>query len=277
MTQACIASWGLRQSTDGTLGQYRGPAWPDGLSGVRHLSLHVLRLLDTVSTFNLLYVYTVGREMDCSQTPCITTFSSAQHLLGDLRILPIARVEPVSIVLAPISNAADPAILGEVHAPSSIPGSALMVTALRSRVPQDTPVVFRLSSVLSEGPFKSDALTALSQVVEVWAVLKTRKTEKLAYSVAPCLCTSSVDIIVDVPQRLPLESEVLLQRIAVAGTFLSPKEPPLCVSIGYNHETVPEGPVMRAARAGNAVALQLALDEGHSTEERTDVSLASAL
>ena len=72
-------------------------------------------------------------------------------------------------------------------------------------------------------------------------------------------------------------SVVTIVSLTLAGRPLPCDCLPATVPVGYNHSQTHAGRVYAAAKAGDTSALQIALDDGGSTEETGDVSAALGL
>ena len=66
-------------------------------------------------------------------------------------------------------------------------------------------------------------------------------------------------------------ASVTVVSLSLVDRLLSCDSLPATLRIGYNHAPTPTGAVLEAAKAGDAAALQAALDAGGSTEEADEV------
>ena len=135
-------------------------------------------------------------------------------------------------------------------------------------------MIFRIKVVEDGFPgpvhINGDAFHTLSLGLRVIVTVSTNNKVPLAYDIV-LSSTGNINVNAAIPFDAPLGSEVVLCRASVGGSDVPLGEVLSRVTVGYNHEESPEGPVTAAAKAGDIAALMQALDNGGSTEERDTV------
>ena len=196
----------------------------------------------------------------------------AHDFINSERKLPRTVTECPAISWVPSQGHA--ASLGSIISPLGIPASALSVEIISKRALPGSAATFRIKVVEDgiPGPVQinGDALHTLSLGLRVIVTVSTNKKVPLAYDVV-LSSTSCINVSATIPSDAPLGSEVVLCRASVGGSDVPLGQVLPRVTLGYNHEEAPEGPVTAAAKAGDVPALMQALDNGGSTEERDAV------
>jgi hypothetical protein len=203
------------------------------------------------------------------------------------RDLPLAPVEPPSITLS-----RDNCGVGRVHAPPCFSFNSLSIRCLSRRVHPGRSATFALvphahERRVEDGP----VLAMLASVVTIAATLQPpsmfiapsgRKRARLPSSTpvfAPllpvtCKLSSHGDLLICVtaPASASEGSRLVINNVSIAGCEMALGEAPLQSIVGFNHASLPKGPVSDAAGNGDVPTLMLLLHSGASTEEKAEVS-----
>ena len=153
--------------------------------------------------------------------------------------------------------------------------SAIVLDRVPSVLLADRPLEIMLSrSIDRSETLAIDIADCISTHVRLHIVVETSNTWRLSISAAVSMRPSNEGWIARALVRPGLWSDavsVTLVTITLAGRSMQCDGLPSTLRTCYNHTPGPAGSVYEAAKAGDAAALQAALDAGSSTEEADEV------
>jgi hypothetical protein len=207
------------------------------------------------------------------QTSCKQAACGFHKLPLGITDNPIDIIENSSVELHSSSFPDDSLSKDVIYAPPCISADIIEFSPDETRVAPGRAAGFNMNPTGSSA-FNIDVLSALASVTQAYATLFIPSHDGIGAvdTQMPVKFTISTSLFcvrleVDVPPGTPDGSLVKIHRVWVAGCEVCLDDPPLCITVGFNHAPSLPGKVFTAAKKGDETSLFNALLDNGSTEE----------